>query len=640
MTAQSSAIKAGTFYKFLPYYLNKLRYLRPQFIMCSIFSLLSYPFMAAAFIGVCETVKIFSDADDYSEYIAIAQENSAYSNAQSIFIMSIVIAVICCIGLFVFTLVTTFRAYRYLYNKTAVDMDYALPVNHSTRFFGDLAAVATTSLLPHLIGILLALILSLFFDTSAFAVNIEAVNTVISSIVQLAFTGFFSCVMLVGITVLMLSFCGRTAEAYIYTILVNFAVPVIHTLGIYLVESGVYGGGATLSESLSSIYAITSTSPLGMIFTSFYTFLSVMFAGSEGPLVPILKAEYFIPAIIITLVYFVGAYFLIKHRRTERVGMPYVYKAMNLIVPGIIIFAVTMPICSVIFSAARQNNTVNSYTPSIPGWITGMAISTFIIYTIMELIAGRNFRRFHISVAKWAGTLAVSVGISAVLAFSNGFGLAYYIPAESSINSVSVLYQDSSNDLLVYRFEADADDTELIELATELHDEVPKQDPGDLSYFCQISFQYTMKDGTALYRQYYLSETMAADLINKMVTPETWISYEYSGLFENIDKGYKIINVTDSTDYSTEAFYTPDSEKLLQAIKDDCAKVNYEFTADKSSWYCVILTAELVKSNERQIINSYSSFYVYDWMENTIAVLKEAGFDFDSQAALLAASNR
>ena len=42
MTAQNSANKS-VFYKFLPYYLNKVKYLRPQLIMSIIFSVLSYP---------------------------------------------------------------------------------------------------------------------------------------------------------------------------------------------------------------------------------------------------------------------------------------------------------------------------------------------------------------------------------------------------------------------------------------------------------------------------------------------------------------------------------------------------------------------------------------------------------------------
>lgn len=44
MTAASSAKTNGVFFKFLPYYRNKLRVLRPQMIMMGIFALLSYPF--------------------------------------------------------------------------------------------------------------------------------------------------------------------------------------------------------------------------------------------------------------------------------------------------------------------------------------------------------------------------------------------------------------------------------------------------------------------------------------------------------------------------------------------------------------------------------------------------------------------
>ena len=47
MTAQNSASKA--FYNFKPYFLYKLRYLRPLFIMNCIFALLSYPYVGMAY---------------------------------------------------------------------------------------------------------------------------------------------------------------------------------------------------------------------------------------------------------------------------------------------------------------------------------------------------------------------------------------------------------------------------------------------------------------------------------------------------------------------------------------------------------------------------------------------------------------
>ena len=72
--------------------------------------------------------------------------------------------------------------------------------------------------------------------------------------------------------------------------------------------------------------------------------MSIGCKGSVSDCGPIFRPEFGIPALLVTLACFAGAYFLIKYRRAERVGMPYVYKGMGLVIPGIVIFAITVPV--------------------------------------------------------------------------------------------------------------------------------------------------------------------------------------------------------------------------------------------------------------------------------------------------------
>ena len=170
MTAQNSAAKSGVFYKFLPYYRNKVRYLRPQLIMCSILSLLSYPLLTAMVAAACgasnDYYQKYNDLiQNHSGAQAFEQMNSIENNLQTMYSLTITAAVIaglCLVALFIFTFVTTLRGFRYLYNRTTVDMDYSLPVNHNTRFFGDLAAVFTVSILPHLAAALIGTLILAF----------------------------------------------------------------------------------------------------------------------------------------------------------------------------------------------------------------------------------------------------------------------------------------------------------------------------------------------------------------------------------------------------------------------------------------------------------------------------------------------
>ena len=239
MTAQNSANKS-VFYKFLPYYLNKVKYLRPQLIMSIIFSVLSYPAFMLIINILCpverellELSQYISDPtpEQYEMNMALLDKRSLL---YSLLIAEIIIGVLSLVGLFIFTFVTTLRSFRCLHNKSVVDMDMSLPINHNTRFFGDLAAVFTVNILPHLIAILLAQILLQFADLSAFDTQGETQAIVEAIMGPMAFTGLFMCIMEIAITLLLISFCGRLAEACIYPILINFAIPVIHLMTINL----------------------------------------------------------------------------------------------------------------------------------------------------------------------------------------------------------------------------------------------------------------------------------------------------------------------------------------------------------------------------------------------------------------------
>ena len=192
MTAQNSTsnISKGAFHNFLPYYLNKVKYLRPQLIMSIIFSVLSYPVFMLFIDIACpmerECYRLMGLATtitpDQSAQFQAAQER--LDLLYSFFVTELIIGVLSLVGLFIFTFVTTLRSFRYLYNKSVVDMDMSLPIDHNTRFFGDLAAVFTVNILPHLCSILLGQILLLFsdlmvFDNAADAVVLRQVRGVL-----------------------------------------------------------------------------------------------------------------------------------------------------------------------------------------------------------------------------------------------------------------------------------------------------------------------------------------------------------------------------------------------------------------------------------------------------------------------------
>ena len=648
MTAQSSAIKTGgTFFKFLPYYLSKVKYLRSQLIMSIIFGVLSYPLAGAVLIPVCSAVNRYYElADKLSRSTAAMGEDpnkllSAASrevNQMSyLLLVALVIACLCLVGMFIFTFVTTLRSFRYLNNKTVVDMDYSLPVNHNTRFFGDLAAVFTVSIVPHLISVLIGLLLLNFCQASG--VTGSDVPGFLEIFRQAAVTGLFSCIMQIGICLLMLSFCGRMAEACIYPILVNFAIPVIHALAIKLVESGVYGAVLFQGDSdLGSLFAITSTSPLGMIFMTIYSW-GTTWQYNSGTVTlsaaPVLRPEYSIPALLMTLACLAGAYFLIKYRRAERVGMSYVYKGMDLLIPGIVIFAITMPVCSTVLSNVRGQD-INTYFPSdntanIPALIVGTLITTLVIYLIMELISGKNFRQFWKSALKWAATLGASVLVCVLLNYSNGFGAAFYVPSPNNVQSVSMSFHDDRGSSVVkyYYISADTRDSELLQLTEKTHSEILDAGTERSSDKCYIFFGYDMKDGSTLQREYSIDGELYDRLYSQAVTPESWCSMELNGIGRNSDV-YSFEGVCEMNGvYYNVPVGNSAIQELVSAVRKDSQVITADFLEGMAGWKESDVSLKFHRLDDDSVHTR--NLAVYDWMENTIALLGGWGLDIPGE---------
>lgn len=642
MTAQSSA-KNGAFYKFLPYYRNKLRNLRPQLIMSIIFGVLSYPLVAGIFIPACQAyarnARLWDivAAQDYdpntAEYIAYEAAGRDLRLWESLTITAVVIGVLCLMGMFVFTFVTTVKSFRYLYNKSIVDMDYSLPVSHETRFFGDLAAVFTVNILPHLVSILLGVILFQFCDKSQFTASADVLDMIIPA----AFTGLFACIMEVALTLLMLSFCGRMAEACIYPILVNFAIPMIHCMGLSLIESGVYGSVVETSAwgmTAGSLYPMTASSPLGMIIMTFYSIATNDHVENISDIAPIFRPEYGIPALMVTLVCIAGAYFLIKYRRAERVGMPYVYKGMGLVIPGVVIFAVTVTVGCTVVSILRGNYEVYySYTPDVSGIIIGTVIATFIMYIIMDLISGRGFRKFYLTAAKWAGTLGASVLICVLLNLSNGFGAANFVPAPSEVKLVEVTYTNGDNLVGEYNyfgFYADSGDDDLLELANHIHDEIPKYpvDTGDKKY--SVYIQYTLKDGRTFDRFYNVTEEMFNDVRRQVLTPEAWFKNKCGNISGYAKDGFKIETIQFAG--GSEIAHNADIDAFLEAYWQDSQKVSVDFVRGQDSWKSDDLKITMLnQGNKGSQGYEWEYLKIYDWMENTVSLLNEWGISLADQ---------
>ena len=642
MTAQSSVnLQNKPFYKFLPYFLTKLRFLRPQMIMTGIFALLSYP-LVGIFVNMWTDAEIrVSEFNKLGDILTPEMQNAIHTAnvAQSLAIMSIVIGSICLVGMFVFTFVTTLRSFRYLYSKTAVDMDYALPVNHNTRFFADLAAVFTTSIIPHFISVLVGIIFTnlisdkakVFFGAQS-AEKAEMIEMFSSIVLQCMFVGLFACFMQIAFSLLMISTSGKKAVAAVFPVLINIAIPIIHALGLFIIENNTYGS-ETIGDTI--YYPAAATSPVGMLAISAIDSINFFWgvdygAASTKVTLPIFRAEYLITAILLTIIFFVGAYFLIKFRRTERVGNAYVFKGMSVIIPGIVVLAMSLPMWNMAFAPLAQSKQYTTPNDTI-AWIMGLLISTFIVYVILELISGKAFRKFHITVAKWAGSVVVCAGITAVLVFSNGFGKAEFVPAPEQVVRADVhLFTDQGkNPYKGYAFGIDeTTDKDKIADIVELHKKVPKYKTEDTSDYV-ITLNYVLTSGEVVSRGYWISPELYSEIMTKIVTPENWLEEKLGYVKNALQKtgaevGQIVVTEYDYTNEYTfettnEVYLKPsefDVNRFLEAIRKDSEKMNFELYWNSSSNYTGAV--EILIKDE---ITRNCHINIEDWMENTIEYL-------------------
>ncbi len=643
MTARSST---GNFSKFGTYFLYKLRTIRPLIILNSIFALLSYPLVGGILVPyAANTIKIealreeLRRTESYLQYGYSYYDDPAYQVLrdredvlEGLLIMAVIIGVIMLIGMFIMSYGILSKSFRWLYRKTIVDMDYSLPVSDDTRFFGDLLASFAGSLVPHLIAIFTGSILWRVFanimlgNEAEMEEYAELMNSLIPE--QFMYTGLFSCIMFMAFSLFVMSLCGRSAEAHIYPFVITGVVPLIHVICMLIVLMNTYG--YEMSGDISSEFrSIAATSPLGLIFMSIYYLLDANVESAMDFRTPMFNGGIGIIALLITIGLFVAAYFLIRKRRAERVGSPYVFGIVKPAIPAVVTFAVVSCFMLGIFAVLRDAEEY-SYTPSVVGIVMAMVIITFIMYVIMELISGKGFKKFHITLLKYIVTMVASILICFGLNVSNGFGLANYVPDAEDVSSVSyTVYRANFNN----RKNFTVTEPENIKMITELHREIPKERQTD-EHSCHISIDYEMKDGGTVSRMYYITKEQYDEYVRRSFNAEGLFSHEVIDYVSHWADPIDIfrIDVYDWQDYGTGDLVDIPFDEFAEAYRKDCDNATFEqaygyATGTRSSEICLHYTY-MHDDAAGENYTSSMNVNIYSWNTNVLKLLAEQGITY------------
>ncbi|MBR5683177.1 MAG: hypothetical protein IKW96_07845 [Ruminococcus sp.] len=531
--------------------------------------------------------------------------------------------------------------FRYLYNKSLVDMNYSLPLSNRQRFFADYISGLVVYIVPLLVGIAIAaielLIGSAFIDMHEFFDYIPLVLKITS----IAILGM---IMQYSLAVFAISFAGSTFEALFSIAAVNIMIPSFISLTWENIVKAAHFG--LDSSSIVKNFTFFTTSPAG-IFGYIIYFLNiserspydVLIDGKERlPLfVNSSYSGFMLRALLFTAFIVMVTYLLYKHRKAEDVSKPYVYKGFYYAIMSVTIYCIV--------SLMNMTDFSNRLIAAL--------IISGIIWFVMEVIRRRGFRRFWTAVVGFAAASAAVIGVIKVIDVTNGLGRAKYVPSVSSVTDMEINLSGRNEVLDVKKrflsdkqligdivefnrevvdrhFHHDKYEYELSEIKYGEENKHPYQYTPDPYYSYDgewIKITYYTRSGAAIVRRYYVPTAMLTDFACDLYTSEEFAEqitgelYRYSlhkkrGLYTDYaynpeEAEYSIIRLADKRGGVKEELLSVEyGKEFFEALRMDMTAMTPE-ELKNSEYYC---------SLEGLIINSAC--------HNAVAFMEDHGIKY------------
>lgn len=611
MTAATSTLKKS-FFK--THFKNTILENKKFLFIISVLHLIGYPVIAF-------TIRYYSEHPDNTD------ENYAIASCIALAI-AILSGAIIAISIF-----------NYLYKKSTVDMNLSLPLTTRQRFLSEYFAGLTIYIVPAIIGGLIGTVILLTGKHEL--MEIVKYTIYIGSVVIIGMILYYS------LTVLILSCCGSLFETILSTLLINAMIPAsIYLLSYTIISNDSFG----LSSNSLFLNQIFISSPIGNAAFIIYFFDNVNMYGNVNTN---LYVHWLIPTSIFTVLIVLLSYFLYKKRKAEQVSKPYVYKFIYYA----ILFFVTFCIIS-IFKVSTGSSDYTAQTDSTPidASFFPAVMCSGIVFFIMEIISNRGFKKFWLSILKFAGTITCIYAVLLLCHATNGFGVNKYVPLESAVDNVIIDFDNTSTYNLPIRNKHTIHDVvslhekvikEKYEDKNTSHKEIPESEldqrikNGALATYNRnnISITYYLKNGSILTREYNVSDEQMEQLYASMITGRDYAEYCYNKLsysfafrVEN-DKNARNIEIYNKINQkiSTTKLTVDEFSKLIKAYKNDIENMSADsFYTDK-----IIGTIDLEYPIRESFINTlnfleeYCNISIDDFEvtslgdNNTVAIFKD-----------------
>ncbi|MDE7301850.1 MAG: hypothetical protein K2N60_00870 [Oscillospiraceae bacterium] len=457
-----------------------------------------------------------------------------------------------------------------LHNKSVVDMKLSLPMTAKQRFFSNYLSGLFTYLAPFLGAQVLSLLFMcyglIFMDGRTFEQTIrywddgkwyvkdtvpyvcDEFSEAAPVLLKLILCGVLIMLMLYTVTVLITVCCGSKFECIAYTLLVNAIIPLTIVCVTLSIFDNLYG----ITPYTEMYKIISCTSVAGGI----YAAVDWVSGGDLFYTCGINHGVWVVVYLLITAAIGALAFFLYRKRRAEQVSKPFVFKLVYYITITCAMFCMV----SLLGTAAELG-------------LIPVIIITAIVYMIFEVVANRGFKRFWLSIIKYAVTFLAAFGVILIGNKTGGFGAVSRVPSASSVVSVeltangyegaydmfdyAICYTRVLNDDYKNYFEAAHEpivlkDKESIGIILDAHraeiafDKRCRAEDKEM-YNCaakNASFiiRYNLTGGRTLERNYIYYDAATADILSQLDLTEEYrsqIAEKYRTIISAIPKAYE-----------------------------------------------------------------------------------------------------
>lgn len=492
--------------------------------------------------------------------IALAAIISIYSKQGGDNIEAYAVIAVCTTALAAFLgIFAAVSSFSCLHDKSVVDMKLALPMSNTQRFFSNFLSGLFTYLAPfftaQIISVLLCGYGCLFMDGRTFyRITYDYSGTITRTVekpyvcdifgqampilLKLIVGGTLCMLMLYVITVLITICCGNKFEAIAYTILVNILIPLTIACVLYSMYDSLYGINA---EDIA-LKVMLYTCVFGGIMASIdWAAQGDMLYGEEF----INHGAWALIFFLITAALFALCFFLYRKRRAEQVSKPFVFKLAYYIVLVCAMF------CIISMFVADGGELV----PTI--------IISAIIFMIFEVVTNRGFKKFWMSIIKYAATFVAVIAIIKACEVTDGFGAVTRVPSVSAVKSIEIDYGGFYGDFVPSYDNATGktmpnytiNDKANIEAVVNAHQEIVDFYKSENEVFDQygnynhdrmtsnnLTITYNLKTGGSFTREYYSYSAKPAEILTAIDLSEEYklqAAENHKKYILNIEKYYE-----------------------------------------------------------------------------------------------------